>query len=692
MVDKNWGDGPAPEDPGIPADDFSTLGPIEDPGMVDLALGNKGSRGLDKEAPAVGDLAAGSAPAAGKNITPAAALVAPGSVAAERGLGLDMAAQVKARVEAERAGRNSGSGSGTGGGGGSGNNTGGSSGGASGPGGGSGSGDSGVGAAAGGSAGGGGSDSGGTAGGGSGSGDGPVPGPGEAAGVEAAYVRQCVDANELGDGLLFAALHRKNYTFNKTSTEWLAWCGHHWQRDEMEKALAAVEDVAGRYLEAAGGLSDRVTELSEKLAKTVSDDAGKKKDVDVLARKISTLKNQRKKFFKRADKLRSETGRQNCLKFARSNHLPLACLGHQLDQEPMLLATPSGVIDLETGRIRPGRQADFILTASPTPWTGFAEKPALFLQTLNEIFESSQAIIDYLQRLLGYGITGLVTEHIFPVFQGRGRNGKSMLMDIIREVIGPLAAPIRPELLLEQSKNRSAAAPSPDIMALRGLRMAIAEETDEGSKFSASRVKHFTGGTELTGRNPHDKYDTTFSPAHLLFLLTNERPAAPASDHAFWARMRLIEFRLSFVMDPKADFERPINKELAKQILATERSQILAWLVEGCLKWQADGLKPPPEVLQATHMYQRAEDIIGDFIDECLDVEGGAKCKSTDVYNLYCRWYGPNQGRFPWKHKRFSSDLIRRGFKNEKSHGIKMFFGFDINHAAAAEYTYAGDN
>ena len=154
--------------------------------------------------------------------------------------------------------------------------------------------------------------------------------------------------------------------------------------------------------------------------------------------------------------------------------------------------------------------------------------------------------------------------------------------------------------------------------------------------------------------------------------------------------MRLIEFNLSFVDNPQAGHERQVNKNLGAQILEKERSQILAWLVEGALKWQQDGLNPPAEVLEATHNYQREEDMVGDFIDECLLLESGSSAKATAIYQLFVSWYGVTQGRKPPSQKWFGKQLTAR-FDKRKSHGVTMYYGFAVNFAAAADYQSAGD-
>ena len=328
--------------------------------------------------------------------------------------------------------------------------------------------------------------------------------PGLADDLTEKFVLDCHRSNERGDGLLFIAIHRGRFLYNNAAAEWMHWTGHHWERDIMGHHHRAVEDVSLKYLEIAYGFKNKI------------DKARNAEDSD-LARK---LENQQVDLFKRASKLRGAAGVENCLKFARLNLEPLAIHGEEIDTNPWLLATKNGVIDLRNGIMSPGVPEDYLLKASPIEWDCLDAKCPLFDKFLLEICDNKQKQADYIIRVLGYGITGTVKEHIFPVLQGQGRNGKGVLVDILKFTMGDLAGPIESEMLLDQGRSKNSGGPSADIMRLKGLRIAFASETDEGRKFSSSRVKWFTGGDMLIGRNPHDKYPTEFLPTHLLLLLT----------------------------------------------------------------------------------------------------------------------------------------------------------------------------
>jgi putative DNA primase/helicase len=360
---------------------------------------------------------------------------------------------------------------------------------------------------------------------------------------------------------------------------------------------------------------------------------------------------------------------------ARSNNVKsLSVSIDQFDKKPWLLACKNAVIDLRTGEARPGRPDDFILKASPADWWGIDHPAPTWESFLYEISEGKEDIVSYLGRMLGYAIAGLTTEHIFVIFTGQGRNGKGTLIDtLIKYVLGPLAAPIQTEMLLSQRYSRNAAAPSPDIMALQGLRIAFTSETDEDRYISPSRVKWLTGGDVLVGRSPNDKYETHFIPTHTLIMSTNHMPHASSDDFALWERIHLVPFNLSFVdRKPVRDNERRADKTLPER-LGKEAPGILAWLVRGCLQWQKHGLYPPAIVVDATHKYQRKEDILGDFIDECLIEDPASEIKANQLYEIFKGWWEENMSKNPWSVKKFGQ-LMSRRYKKEK-HSTYIYYG-----------------
>lgn len=469
-------------------------------------------------------------------------------------------------------------------------------------------------------------------------------------GIGSSFVLQCLRANELGDGILFAALHRGQFIYHKQAGEWMEWQGHYWQRDVMGRSLEACENVALKYLEAADTIDSKIGEAAG---------AG---NTDEQKR----LQELKKNLYRRVDRLRSARGRQNTLAFAHTCPEGLGIQGDEMDMNPYLLACNNGVIDLRTGQVREGRREDYISMACPVDWEDINTPCEAWEKALFEIFDGHTDMVNFFQRAIGAAAIGKNSENAFFVMSGIGRNGKSLLVETISWILGDLAAPIPSDMLVDQGKSRNSSGPTPDIMSLRGLRLAFAAETDEGCKISPSRVKWLTGDDTLVGRNPHDKYNSTFPATHSLFLLTNHRPHAPADDFAFWERLYLVPFELSFInREPQGKQERRQDRTL-KSKFHEEASGILAWIVRGCLQYQQQGLAPPPKVKEAVAEYRRDEDLLADWIEENCVLGEDYITAATTLYGDFKEWYQENVGKFVPSQRAFGRMLAKKFDKVKK--------------------------
>lgn len=480
-------------------------------------------------------------------------------------------------------------------------------------------------------------------------------------GITSRFVLDCLDAEELGDGMLYAALHNDRFLYNKSAKEWLLWSDHYWERDIMDASLSMVEDVVERYLKEARDLVGQIS------------DANKTKNED----EAKGFERTQRAIYKRVKRLRTNHGREQCVKMGHTNKKnALATTGECFDTKPMLLAARNGVIDLRTGNLRAGRPSDYISKSCNVEYPKIDQPAPIWEQMLREIFRGDEDLIAFIRRMFGYSITGLSVERFFPIFWGRGWNGKGTIVETISHVLGPLAAPIPSEMLLDQWRPRGSTGPTPDIMALKGLRLAFASESDEGRRISPSRVKWLTGGDTLIGRNPYDKYSVEFDPTHTLILLTNEKPHAPADDFAFWERACLIPFEISFVdREPVNKYERPADKGLPEKLKA-EYPGILAWLVSGCLAWQEEGLNPPSIVVEATKQYRRDEDLLADFIEQCCLLDPYIEINATRLYAAFAEWFEENISKKVISQKKFGRMMSKR-FKREKV-GTYKYYGLGL--------------
>lgn len=482
------------------------------------------------------------------------------------------------------------------------------------------------------------------------------------------FIRSCLYNNERGDGILFATLHRDAFTHVKNSGQWLSWAGHHWQLDKADDAHNAVEAVAKRYLEQAARTKEDV------------DEAYKANDKDSAKR----LEEERKLYLRRVDKLRSITGARNCLEWAHKiGELKLAINGGELDQLPMMLPCRNGVIDLRTGKLMAGRPSDYLLRSIPVDWTGIDTPCPEWERFIEEIHQNDRQVIEFVNRLFGYSITGLTTEHFIGVFIGDGRNGKGTMFEVLRSILGELSWAIQPELLLEQKNSRSSTGPSPDLISLHGRRFVIASESDEHRRVSGSQIKRLTGGDEICARAPHDRFETNFTPTHKLFLYTNHPPKGLAGDFALYKRLLYLLYPLKFVdtPDPADPFQRPRDQDLPAR-LRNEAPGILAWLVRGCIAWQeADGLNPPDKIRADIEALRKSEDTFQQFFDENVILEADGDALFKHLYDAYSAWYRDEiseSDKYRPSKKAVSAWLEKRGYEKRKPGGQATVYGIRL--------------
>ncbi len=320
----------------------------------------------------------------------------------------------------------------------------------------------------------------------------------------------------------------------------------------------------------------------------------KQRAISELAQRVEDLKTLRR------------TG--NVLRYAQTL---LAVESKVWDTNPWLLGTRQGAIDLRTGTLRAGRPDDSIRTIIPTAWKGLDKPAPRFEQFLREIFadreeNEREELIAFLQRVLGYGITGHVSEHVFLMLYGEeGHNGKDTLMHVLQHVLGKTVGAVSRNVLISGGRFATPDSAKPHLCNLQGKRIAWTSEPDKGARFATDQIKLLTGGGSIVTRQLYGK-EFTFSPSHLLILLSNHKPEANPSDRAFWERICPIVFNMRFVAQPEGVNERLRDVSLARDLEA-EASGILAWLVRGALDWQRFGLAIPQDVLRARREYHIEE-------------------------------------------------------------------------------------
>jgi putative DNA primase/helicase len=343
----------------------------------------------------------------------------------------------------------------------------------------------------------------------------------------------------------------------------------------------------------------------------------------------------------------------------------------ELDLDPWLLNCENGTIELRTGTLREHRREDFITRFCPVVYEPNASYPR-WQQFLREIMDGNQSLIEYLQRAIGYSLTGSVAEQCLFFLNGTGSNGKSTFLGTILEMLGDYGMQSIAELLMVRNNEQH---PTERADLFRKQFVATVD-VESGKRLAESLVKQLTGGDRIRARRMREDF-WQFEPTHKLWLAANHKPLIRGQDHAVWRRIRLIPFTVKIPDDRK-------DKHLPAKLKA-ELPGILAWAVQGCLEWQRIGLDEPKAVTDATDNYQAEMDTIGQILSECCTIHRErdyVKTKSGVLLGAFCRWSGDRPTPY-W----FSARLEEKGFESCRSNdgvywrGIGLLADADDEHS-----------
>jgi P4 family phage/plasmid primase-like protien len=336
----------------------------------------------------------------------------------------------------------------------------------------------------------------------------------------------------------------------------------------------------------------------------------------------------------------------------------------ELDSQANDLCTPNGIVNLQTGEIRPAvkgldlntRQTTVTPKTIPTPiWDSF----------LREVIQEEDRI-NYLQELLGASLFGDARYHVLPVLAGSGANGKSTLLDVVAGILGDYSASMPENFLLDTSSNTHPT----EIARLRGIRFAMASETRPDGKFNESRVKMLTGGDMLSARFMNKNF-FDFRPTHTLFLAVNHLPAVKSGGDGFWRRLRKMDFKVTI---PK---ERQ-KENFAQLMIETEGAGILDWMVKGAVRVTVQNFNEPDSVRLSTLEYRHEEDHIAKFLDERVVAASNGSATKTAVFNAYRDWCDDN-GERPITQNALNREVrSRMNVPEVELMGIRMFSGIEL--------------
>jgi putative DNA primase/helicase len=334
-----------------------------------------------------------------------------------------------------------------------------------------------------------------------------------------------------------------------------------------------------------------------------------------------------------------------------------------LDADPMLFNVLNGTVDLRTGELLPHKRSDKITKLAPVVYDRAARCPD-WDEFLDRIMAANKRLIAFLQRAVGYSMTGVIRETILLILHGTGANGKTVCIETLTRLLGDYARHSTDNLLVKQFGEKHPAG----IASLMGARFVLSTELDKDDKLDEGLVKRITGGDTLNarfmGQNPFD-----FQPSHKIWVTANELPEISGTDKGIWRRIRKIPFSVEIPDDE----QKPLDKMLA--IFERERSGILNWAIEGCLAWQKDGISEPPEVTDATSEYQAESDVVARFLEDRTTDEPLGEVKASQLFGAFRAWCDLNGESQDMTQQHFGRRMTTKGYERVRKEAGQFYQG-----------------
>lgn len=398
----------------------------------------------------------------------------------------------------------------------------------------------------------------------------------------------------------FVSVYGEFLRYDHTRAKWFIWRETRWQADATQEVLDMIRQFCARF--AAGA------------------------DTATMQRKLTSVRNTR-----------------SVEEFSRIDRATAVASGHW-DRDPFLMATPGGTIDLRTGLMRDARPQDMISrTCSVAP--DATETCPQWIKFLLETCAKNHEQIEFLQKMAGYALTGDTREHALFFIYGPGGNGKSVFLNILMAIMHEYAITAPIETFTKSNNDNHPT----ELAMLDGARLVTASETEEGKRWAESRIKSLTGGDPISARFMRQDF-FEFTPIFKLLIVGNHMPALGSVDDAARRRFRLVPFENKPAV---------VDKELEKKLRA-EMPGIFRWMINGCIKWQMDGLNAPMNVRDATDKYFSDQDILQQWIDERCEFDINSRCDTGFAFSDWSA-YATAAGEYVGKKKDLTSRLGKKG-------------------------------
>jgi putative DNA primase/helicase len=335
----------------------------------------------------------------------------------------------------------------------------------------------------------------------------------------------------------------------------------------------------------------------------------------------------------------------------------------QLDADPWRLNVRNGTLDLRTGVLHSHRREDYLTKVAPVAYDPQAACPT-WEAFLRRILAEDTALIQFVQKAIGYALTGSTDEQCLFILHGSGANGKSTFLNTLSTMLGDYARQTPTDTLLVKRGDGI----SNDVARLHGARLVSAMEVESGRRLAEAQVKQLTGGDLMAARYLYQEF-FEFRPQFKLFMGVNHTPVIQGSDHGIWRRIHLVPFTVTIAKEDQ-------DKQLGEKLRA-ERSGILRWAVEGCMAWQADRLEPPRAVADATHEYRAEMDVIARFLTEDCVIDPERRVATGLLYDQYKAWCDLAD-ESPISQRALATALKDRGFKPGRNNRERFWEGLGL--------------
>jgi P4 family phage/plasmid primase-like protien len=448
-----------------------------------------------------------------------------------------------------------------------------------------------------------------------------------------------IHLTDLGNAQRVVQKFGQDLRYCHPSKQFYVWSGRHWREDTTGAAVRFVKDTQRKLYQ----------RTAEHLADLGDDDDERKRQFKLL---MQVLKHA----------LKWEGGNQisASLELVKTEQ-SIPILPEQMDADPFLLNCRNGTIDLRTGELRQHHRGDYITKICPVEYDPQAAAP-LWDKCFHRWMHGNEELVEYLQRVVGYCLTGDTTEQCLWFLYGLGANGKSVFLVTVIGMLGDYAIQAVSDLLIIKHHE----AHPTERADLHGRRLVATIETEQGKALAEALTKQLTGGERIRARWCH-KDNFEFDATHKIFLAANHKPQVRGTDHGMWRRIKLVPFTVTI---PEVEKDPALAEKLK-----AERPGILAWAVRGCLAWQRDGLEEPDEVRVATAEYRAEQDMLAQFLDQCCFVNPEARCRVSDLFGAFQHWSGDKV----MTAQSFRAKVAAKGFEAKPGHSnVRYWHGLGL--------------